>query len=331
MADARNTAPGFWRGVLFWIGLLVASAGHGQPLPPAGPDARFAALDTDADDGQVLVRPALRATARWRALIVPGSGCASLAPSADRLARGLRLAQVLLLQKPGLSAAGQPCSMAHLRADNLADWQQRALRLAAQGLATTDPQLPLVLIGLSEGAELLPGLAQAHPEAIALVLVGHAGLDPVEAGAMQAQRLGQAEVWRALMADARGARDDEAVLQGRHWRYWQVLQRWALQAPLLADARPVLQAWGAADALMPAAAYQQFADAARQRAAPYCGVGFAQADHQLRAPGSDRLQQLWRWLDQAASAAATHPWNTGRDATISLQDCAAWQAEAARP
>ena len=85
------------------------------------------------------------------------------------------------------------------------------------------------------------------------------------------------------------------------------------------------------DALMPAAAYQQFADAARQRAAPYCGVGFAQADHQLRAPGSDRLQQLWRWLDQAASAAATHPWNTGRDATISLQDCAAWQAEAARP
>ncbi|MDH4389941.1 MAG: alpha/beta hydrolase, partial [Aquabacterium sp.] len=149
-------------------------------MPAAGPGARFAALPADADDGQVLVRPALRQPARWRALILPGSGCESLAPSADRLARSLRQAQVVLLQKPALSAPGQPCSPANLLADNLADWQQRALRLAAQGLASTDAQLPLVLVGLSEGAELLPGLAAARPEAVALVLVGHAGLDPAE-------------------------------------------------------------------------------------------------------------------------------------------------------
>ncbi len=289
------------------------------------------ALDTAADDGQVLVRPALRAPARWRVLIVPGSGCTSLAPSADRLAHGLRQAHVLLLQKPALSAPGQPCSVAHVRADNLVDWQQRALRLAAQGLAGTDPLLPLVLVGLSEGAELLPGLMAAHAEAAALVLVGHAGLDPAEAGALQAQRLGQTSAWRTLMAQTRGARDDEALLQGRHWRYWQVLQHWRLQTPLQTDSRPLLQAWGAADALMPAAAYQAFADAAQQRAAPYCGLRFAQADHELRAPGTDRLQQLWRWLDQAVVASTTSHSAVGQAATIRWQDCAAWQVEAARP
>ena len=307
----------------------LASPAAAQPLPPAGPEARFAALPGqpgDSDDGQVLVRPALRGPARWRALIVPGSGCESLLPSADRLARGLRQAQVLLLQKPMLSAPGQACSRAHLLADNLADWQQRALRLAAQGLATTDRHLPLVLVGLSEGAELLPGLVAARPEAAALVLIGHAGLDPADAGALQAQRLGQRAAWQALMADTRGARDDDALLQGRHWRYWQVLQRWPLQAPLLAEPRPLLQAWGGADALMPASAYQRFAGAARQRTGPYCAVHFPQADHQLREVGSDRLQQLWHWLDQAAAAGSD-----ALGATISLQDCAAWQAEAARP
>ena len=147
----------------------MAAGSPAQPLPLAGPEARFVALPAEPDDGAALVRPALRAPARWRALIVPGSGCESLAPSADRLARGLRQAQVVLLQKPALSPPGQPCSRAHLQADNLADWHQRALRLAAQGLASTDPQLPLVLVGLSEGAELLPGLVAARPEAAALM------------------------------------------------------------------------------------------------------------------------------------------------------------------
>jgi hypothetical protein len=320
-------APGFWRGLVIpGVALLAAAAGSAQPLPAAGPDARFAALPAEPDDGEVLVRPALRAPARWRVLIVPGSGCESLAPSADRLARGLRQAQVVLLQKPALSPPGHACSRAHLLADNLADWQQRALRLAAQGLASTDPQLPLVLVGLSEGAELLPGLVAARPEAAALVLVGHAGLDPAEAGALQASRQGQAAAWQALMADTRGARDDDALLHGRHWRYWQVLQRWTLQVPLMADPRPLLQAWGGADALMPAAAYQRFGDAARRRQAPFCAVRFPRADHELREPGTDRLQQLWRWLDQAAAAVEPRP-----GATIGLQDCAAWQAEAVQP
>lgn len=304
----------------------------------AAPSAgnRFGELVTLAESGTVLVRGALRSPARWRVLIVPGSGCISLAPSADRLASGLGHAQVVLIQKPHLSEgaadADSPCSPAFLHNDNLIDWQRRALRLAAAGLATTDPKLPLVLVGLSEGAELLPGLANAWPEAAALVMVGHAGLDPWQAGHLQAERLGLGAEWRALASATAQARTDDAILEGRHWRYWLALQRWPLMAPLLSDPRPLLHAWGELDLLMPPAAYQLGSQQARFRAGGYCPLTFRQAGHELRTTGSDRLQQMWRWLDQAAPALSkANDVEPAKRAGIWLAGCAAWQTEAAIP
>ena len=307
---------------------LVGLAAIAQPLPSAGPAARFDALANTVGDGQVLVRPALRHPARLRVLIVPGSGCESLSLSVDRLARGLREAEVMLLQKPALTEPGQPCKRAHLLGDNLADWQQRALRLAAQGLAVTDARLPLVLVGLSEGAELLPGLAAARPDAVALVLVGHPGLDPAEAGSMQAARLGLAAEWDALMALTKGGADDDRLQHGRHPRYWQVLQQWPLQAALLADARPLLQVWGGSDAQVPASAYHRFAELANRRAGAFCAVSFSRADHELRETGADRLQQVWRWLEQGTKDAAP---SSARSSIFGTKQCVAWQAEAAAP
>ena len=58
----------------------------------------------------------------WRALLVPGSGCESLAASADRLATGLRQAQVvlannLLVGGPQLAAEGHWTRRANFSAD----------------------------------------------------------------------------------------------------------------------------------------------------------------------------------------------------------------------
>lgn len=322
-------------------GLMAGLAAFGlgasaQSLSLAAPSAgnRFTELANTGGSGAVLVRGALRSPARWRVLLVPGSGCASLAPSADRLASGLRQAQVVLLQKPHLSEqavdAHSPCTPAFLHADNLIDWQRRALRLAAAGLASTDPELPLVLVGLSEGAELLPGLADAWPEAAALVMVGHAGLDPWQAGHLQAEHLGLGAAWRALADATAQVRSDDAILEGRHWRYWQALQRWPLMAPLLSDPRPLLHAWGGLDRLMPPVAYQLFSQQAGLRAGGYCALTFSQADHELRTPGSDRLQQVWRWLDQAApTLSMPNAVQPARQAVDWLAGCAAWQAGAA--
>ncbi|NML15020.1 alpha/beta hydrolase [Azohydromonas caseinilytica] len=286
-------------------------------LPPGAATAqeapRFTVLHGQPDLGQVLARPALLPPARYRVLLVPGSGCHSLAPSADRLAAGLLHAEVLLLQKPhllpapGPGTAGSPCPEAFIRSDRLGAWLDRARQLAAQALQRQPAPLPLVLAGLSEGAELLPGLAAAFPEATLLVMAGHAGLDPAVAGRLQAERLDASAAWGALMAQAEASDPPDAVQHGRHLRYWRDLRHWRLRQPLLTDPRPLLHAWGGRDALMPPQAYAEFADAARHRAGGYCALAFPDADHELRASGRDHLQSVWAWLERLAREGGRWP------------------------
>ena len=272
-----------------------------------------------------MLRPSLAPPARYRVLLVPGSGCDSLAPSADRLAAGLLHAQVVLLQKPYLrqpgavtavtatatATAAHDCPADFVQADTLPAWAATARQLAGQALQHTDPDLPLVLVGLSEGAELLPMLAAAYPHAVLLVLVGHAGLDPAALGSLQAERTGQTAAWRQLQADtAPGRAPQDVLLQGRHWRYWQALWAWPLAAPLLAAPQALLQVWGGDDALLPQPAFDAFRQRAQSRPAGYCGRRFDGADHQLRRdhPGTqaDHLQTVWAWLENAGRSAG--PW-----------------------
>lgn len=268
-----------------------------------GDAPRFAPLVQEAGTGSVLARPALLAPARYRVLLVPGSGCHSLAPSADRLAKGLMHAQVFILQKPHLrDAATVDCSSDFLQSDRLSAWLERARRLAALALAHGDQTLPLVLAGLSEGAELLPGLAASLPQARLLAMVGHAGLDPAEAGALQARRLGQGGRWSALLREAACPADapGDDLAEGRHRCYWADLRGWRLRQPLLDDPRPLLHAWGTLDALMPPAAYAAFAAQARERTGGYCGLRLDGADHELRSAQRDHLQTVWAWLERRA-------------------------------
>lgn len=278
--------------------------------------------------GQALVRDALAAPRRFRVIVVPGSGCEPLASSADRLFAGLLHAQVVLLQKPLLGAAlpggGAACSEAFVQADALSAWADVAVRLStalagpgAQAATATPP--PLVLVGLSEGAELLPRLAAALPEAVLLVMVSHAGLDPADVGRLQALRLGAEAAWGALMARAQRPEPESSpmlpeaspmrpegrpVLEGRSWRYWHDLVGWPLEAPLLADPRPLLHAWSASDALIPEAAYVQFSERAQRRAGGYCAMRFEAVDHQLRSAETDRLQSVWAALEDRARSPA---------------------------
>ncbi len=286
------------------LGLAALACLPAHSAAETGAPPRFAPLVQEADTGQVLTRPALLPPARYRLLLVPGSGCRSLAPSVDRLAAGLMHAEVFILQKPYLGTAAAPagdCPVEFVQTDRLGAWLTRARRLTAMALQHSPSALPLVLAGLSEGAELLPGLAAALPQADLLVMVGHAGLDPAEAGAMQAQRQGAGAHWDALMREAaQGASVADRLAEGRHLRYWADLHGWALRQPLLDDPRPLLQAWGGQDALMPQAAYAAFATQARERAGGYCSLRFDTADHELRSPQRDHLQTVWAWLERHA-------------------------------
>ncbi len=246
-------------------------------------------------EGHVLERAAASRPPRWRLLLVPGSGCQSLAPSFARLVGGAPSAQVFLLQKPHLG--GSECSLAYLQEDRLGAWRDRVLGLARSALAGSDPGLPLVLAGLSEGAEMLPALAAAFPEAALLLMVGNAGLDPFVTGRLQARRLGVEERWQAIFEAVDAGGSTPRLIEGRDWRYWRDLRHWPLEEALLAIPRPLVHAWGGQDDLVPEQAYRQFQDRAVRRKSGYCALRFSDADHELRDGGTDRLQTVWRGLE----------------------------------
>ena len=257
-----------------------------------------------------LQRAERTAPARYRVIVLPGSGCAGMAPVASRYFAGLLHAQVLVLHKPWADPASRTlpgkCSAAFVQADALADWRDHALAaLRADALQRMgQPALPQVLVGISEGAELLPSLAPQVPHLALVLLMGASGLDPREAGALQAQRLGLAWRWQAIGAAVQShAQPDHQVLEGRSLRYWRDLWHWPLAAPLQAGHWPLWQVWGADDALVPAIAYEGFAAQLTKlqgRVAPHCTRSLPGADHGLQRPDNDGVQQVWAALEQWA-------------------------------
>ncbi len=254
-----------------------------------------------------LQRGPLALPLRYRVVVITGSGCAGMGPLADRYFRGLLHAQVTVLHKPGVhpedTTAPADCSPHFVQMDSLSHWAAHARAVLGQMAALQPPAsaggVPLLLIGISEGVELLPTLAAAAgPDLAGLVMISGSGLDPREAGRLQALRTGHGADWGALERMQASRTADSTVHQGRSLRYWRDLWRWPVQQPLLDGAWPLLQVWGEQDGLVPVAAYEQFAEAAQRRAAPYCARSLPGADHGLQAPGADGVQQVWQWVQQ---------------------------------
>ena len=278
---------------------------------PAASSGRFEPLVLPGERGvvlQALQRSERVPPLRYRVIVVPGSGCAGLGAFADRYFAGLLHAQVLVLHKPGVDpdarTAPADCPHGFVSRDRHSTWlaHARAALRADALLRQGQPALPQLLVGISEGAELLPALAPEVPQLAGLVLISSSGLDPQEAGALQARRLGAEGDWAALAQIVAGAPHDSVVVQGRSLGYWRDLWNWPLTLPLLQGPWPLLQVWGSDDALVPAVAYTRFAELAALRTAPYCTRRIDGADHGLQraAAGRDGLQQVWAWTEQWA-------------------------------
>lgn len=264
---------------------------------------------------------------RYRLIVVPGSGCSGMGEMAERYFAGLLHAQVLILQKPGINpyqqTAAEKCSPEFIQQDNLSDWQNQAQQAALYWLKQQParPPLPLWLIGISEGAELLPQLAQNLPAVAGLVLIASSGLDPWEAGRLQAARLGQQRAWQNLATAVDDASlADSFVLQGRSLRYWRDLRHWPVAEPLWQSPWPILHAWGSADALIPPTAFERFRQRAQKRTAAYRARIFEQADHGLQTPEQDGLQWLWAQLENIHRQCTT-VWQDHPAASTSWQQC----------
>jgi len=264
---------------------------------------------------QTLQRAERTAPLRYRVIVIPGSGCAGMGPIVDRYFAGLLHAQVLVLHKPGVDPQSQTkpadCPHPFVLQDRHSTWlaQARAALRADARQREGQAAVPQLLVGISEGAELLPALAPEVPHLAGLVLIGASGLDPQEAGALQARRMGAEGDWTALGQLVAGAPHDSVVVQGRSLGYWRDLWHWPVAQPLIDSPWPVLQVWGAEDALVPAQAYELFAKRAAPRSpAGWCVRRLPGADHGLQqrvADGehpADGVQRVWAWLEQWARA-----------------------------
>lgn len=267
-----------------------------------------------------------------------------MGPIAPRYFAGLLHAQVLVLHKPGISPdqfpAPDPCPSDFVQNDALSLWQSQAATALQAWLAhhAVPMSLPIWFIGISEGGEIVPGLAQRMAQPIhqhrnqnlppargvgvgvGVVLLSSSGLDPREVAQWQAQRLGQERAWQELTAlVAREDVPDEALAQGRSLRYWRDLWHWRVEAILTDRPWPLLHVWGDADALVPPQAYERFIERARAsdpldpaRAALFCSYRFFGADHGLQTPQRDGVQWLWAQLEQ-------HARDAGRGCAPSVQ------------
>lgn len=264
----------------------------------------------------ILFRSAIAPPARYRVIFIPGSDCAGMQPIADRYFRGLLHAEVLVLHKPGIDLLSGPspksCSNEFIQWDTLSRWAVAARIAMLSDLSSRAP-MPQVLVGASEGAEILPLLASGINNLGALVLISSSGLDPREAAEMQAYRLGEGTAWRELSERVASTERNESLHQGRTLRYWRDMWSWSVTAALLWGNVPVMQVWGSADESIPEGAYLKFEALAAKRIAlngltgQLCIHRIAGADHGLQSPKRDGLQWLWAQLERWAHAPSTSP------------------------
>ncbi|WP_269532923.1 alpha/beta hydrolase [Chitinimonas sp. BJYL2] len=284
-------------GIQLAIWLLLAAA---QGCANAQPFS-LVRIDTVNGEMALLQRGATVAPLRYRAIVLPGSGCAGLAPIAERYFAGLLHGEVWVLHKPGVDAAQwpapDPCSPDFIASDaplnNLAAYES-AIR--QQVPAASD--LPLVLIGISEGAELVPALSQRLGGAALWVMLGNAAQDPAEVGERQAVRLGQTAAWQRLRTAAASQRPDSQIIEGRTLAYWRQLFAMRLTDTVQASTIPLLLAYGEQDALIPADVYANTRARLPQRPTPSCVLAQPDADHGLQTPVSDGVQQVWARVEQ---------------------------------
>lgn len=266
----------------------------------------------------VLFREALVAPARYRVVFIPGSGCAGMQSIADRYFRGLLHAQVLVLHKPGVDltagAAPKGCTAEFVRWDALSRWSAAAqIALHADSTPGSSSVLPQILVGASEGAEILPSLAAHVANLHAQVMISSSGLNPRETLQLQARRLGADAALREINVAVTSEEHDDTVYQGRTLKYWRDLWSWRVTTPLLAGNVPVMQVWGDADALVPASAYMKFAELAAVNeintgsAGHTCIKRLSGADHGLQSPDRDGVQWLWAQLERWSRMPAGSP------------------------
>jgi dienelactone hydrolase len=248
--------------------------------------------------------------------VVAGAGCGSMGRYLPQYFTGLEgesgATRISVLQKRHISdqASGDECSEAFIRADHLSQWQadQRAFIQAQLRQFKQQGMQPrrVILLGISEGAELVPllvpMLARDLPQITHLALLANAGNSAIPtyralAGIYPHMQQGWNVLSRALASSP--ADPEQSRIHGRSWRYWSEIAGVDQTRNLIAARLPVFVGIGEADTLIPPGAAnalrKAFSDAGRSNLQLRVYPG---ADHGLRGEHKNYLPDFMWQLDQ---------------------------------
>ena len=201
----------------------------------------------------------------------------------------------------------EACGADFVAHDDLVVWAREASRFVSWHLAAHPPPVghPVLLVGISEGAELVPSLVRAVPGISQVSLVGSTGLDPLDALQLQASHLGATAFVGHMLAQVQDAQvSDQAQLADRSMAYWRSLAAWPLADPLLEMPQPIWMGFGAQDVNVPLEGLERLMALAARKNRLICAVVFPGADHALQRSGSDDLQTFWALVENSLLSAS---------------------------
>ncbi len=228
-----------------------------------GGRAIYFSFDKSLETG-VSVKPLMRVDTFL--FVVSGSGCTSMQYFLPQYFRGLEgesgPLRIFVLQKRFIEARTWGriwgCGNDFIQADHPSRWiaDQAEFINAQLIIAQRNATLPsrIVVVGISEGGDIVPLLAQRIPAVTHAVIIANGGMNPIDAYRLQAQKRGFAAALKALDAlDRPPANPDSPAhyIAGRTWRYWWELRGLKHTDNLLALSIPISIAMGEADQAVP--------------------------------------------------------------------------------
>lgn len=243
--------------------------------------------------------------------VVPGSDCASMAQYLPQYFRGLEgesgAVRIFILHKRFIQESSWNgvwgCSRAFIDVDYPSRWvadQTEFITTQLQAAQSTRAQPKrVVLVGISEGGEIVPLLARSLPAVTHVALLSNGGMNPMDVYRMQAQRHGFAAAGDFDGTDLATAREGmQQYISGRRPRYWLELQQITHSDNLLALSIPLLIAMGENDQSVPIESAWYIRDQFALRGKSNLTLlTYPGADHGLATNRHAHLPDFWHALD----------------------------------
>lgn len=248
--------------------------------------------------------------------VIAGSGCTSMQYFLPQYFRGLEgesgPVRIFILQKRHIEEHSWGrifgCGEEFIKADHPGRWiaDQTEFINAQLAIAHIGAKSPkrIVLVGISEGGDIVPILAQRIVGITRAVIIGNGGMNPLDAYRLQAKKHGFADALDALdVLNQAPPSDPDAPahnIAGRTWRYWFELSQLQQTDNLLRLSIPILMTMGDADQSVPIESAWHIRDRFSLRGkANLSLIVYPDADHALQVGGVSRLPDFWHAVEMS--------------------------------